>query len=68
MCAAVYKDFLDAGVGKELEGVFDERGICEGQEALLLFSAVLRARACILTRGRSSVKGLKRVSNGSASI
>jgi hypothetical protein len=34
VCAAVYKDFLYAGVGEELERVFDERGIREGQQTL----------------------------------
>jgi hypothetical protein len=28
--AAVYEDLLDTGIGEELEGVLDQRGICEG--------------------------------------
>jgi hypothetical protein len=34
VCAAVYKDFFDAGVGEELERIFNERGIGEGQQTL----------------------------------
>jgi hypothetical protein len=31
---AVHEDLLDARIGKKLKGVFNERGICEGQQAL----------------------------------
>ena len=34
MSTAVYKDLFDAGVGEEFEGVFDERGVGVGQQAL----------------------------------
>jgi hypothetical protein len=34
MRAAVYKDLFYAGVGQKLKGVFDERGVGEGQQAL----------------------------------
>jgi hypothetical protein len=68
VCAAVHKDLFNAGICEELEGIFDERGVREGQQALAAVSNALRTRACILTRGRSSVNGLKRVSKGSASI
>lgn len=68
MCAAVYEDFFDAGVGEKLEGVFDERGVGEGQQALRGVRTAAMMFVGIQTLGRSSVKGLKRVSKGSASI
>ena len=34
MTSAVYEDVLNAGIGEELESVFDQRGICERKETL----------------------------------
>lgn len=48
--AAVDEDLLDAGVGEELEGVFDERGVGEGQETLAAVSTARAARGCIDSR------------------
>jgi hypothetical protein len=72
VCAAVDEDLLDARIGEKLEGVFDERGVREGQQTLHNRQSDIRqvwqGRLCRHTLGRSSVKGLKRVSKGSASI
>ena len=32
--AATYEDFLDSRIGKELKSIFNQRGICEREEAL----------------------------------
>lgn len=34
MTSAVYEDVLNAGIGEELESIFDQRGICERKETL----------------------------------
>jgi hypothetical protein len=36
--ATNHEYFLDAGIGKEFERIFEERGIGEGQQALQLWS------------------------------
>lgn len=35
MTPAVYKNVLDAGIGEELQSIFDQRGICKRKETLL---------------------------------
>lgn len=34
MGAAVYKNLLNTCIGKEFEGVLDQRSVCEGEKAL----------------------------------
>lgn len=34
MCTTVDKDLFDSGICEELKGVFYERRVCEGEEAL----------------------------------
>ena len=72
---AVNKDFFDSGTCQELEGVFDQGCVGEGKETLAAINNEKtfrarrrrrRRRRRKRTRGFSSVKGLKRVSNESA--
>jgi hypothetical protein len=69
MGAAINEDLLDTCIGQKLERVFNEWGVGEGQQTL---QACQRSDpgpdGILLTRGRSRVNGLKRVSKGSASI
>lgn len=63
------KDLFDTSIGEKLESVFDKRGVCEWQQTLRYCQYKSQAdMAEVLTLGRSSVKGLKRVSKGSARI
>jgi len=68
VCATVDKDLLDASIGEKFECVLDERGIREGQKTLACISMQPACYCGMPTLGLSSVKGLKRVSKGSASI
>lgn len=51
VCAAVDIDLTDAGHGEELEGVFDERCVCEWEETLFHISSISSLPSSILLPG-----------------
>lgn len=77
MCASVEEYLLHASIGQELEGIFDEGGVCEWKKTLSIPKASVEHvhsrstnRAPRLTQrtlGLSSVKGSNLVSKVSAS-
>ena len=66
MTSAVYKDILDAGVGKKFECIFDQRSVRERKKTLGRLADRRTGKGSRVTLGRSRVKGLNLVSNESA--
>lgn len=68
MCAAVDKDLFHASIGQELKGIFYQRCVRQWKKTLPLSATTLSQYSRLHTLGLSSVKGVNRVSKGSARI
>jgi hypothetical protein len=69
MTPTIHEDILYASVCEKFKGVLDQRRIREGEKTLRWeYKHCLQYYSGILTLGRSSVKGAKRVSNESVRI